>query len=70
MRRYASNSTIPSSALYAWQALGDSVYHKNPEGVHSLMLRRPALDRSQAVSNIGHLYIRKEFVMICIIDQF
>jgi hypothetical protein len=51
MRRYASNSTIPDSALYAWQTLGTSVYHVNPFGAHSLLLHRPALDRGQAVSN-------------------
>ncbi|UJR34018.1 hypothetical protein I4U23_021432 [Adineta vaga] len=50
MRRYASNQTIPSSALYAWQELGNSVYHINPFRVYSLILHRPALDREQGIS--------------------
>ncbi|CAF1477286.1 unnamed protein product [Adineta ricciae] len=50
MRRYSSNQTIPSSALYAWQDLGNSVYHLNPNRAYSLMLRRPALDRGQSIS--------------------
>jgi len=66
MRRYASNNTIPGSALYAWQELGNSVYRDNPSGIHSLILRRPAFGRSQAVSNFKQ---EKEFITVCIIDQ-
>lgn len=53
MRRYTSNSGIPSSALYAWLELGNSVYQNNPDGARSLMLHRPALDRGQEVSCLG-----------------
>ncbi|CAF2858166.1 unnamed protein product [Rotaria sp. Silwood2] len=49
LRRYASKDAIPASALYAWQVLGNSVYQENPHGAHSLMLHRPALDKSQAI---------------------
>jgi len=63
---------MPASALYAWQALGNSVYHLNPGGVHALLLRRPALDRNQGVSYINVIYIhQKEFYYdMYIIDQF
>ncbi len=71
MRRYTSNNTIPDSALFAWQALGNSVYQDNPFGVHSLILRRPGFGRSQGVSRfVSLLYVSdKEFFTICIIDQ-
>ncbi|CAM4853056.1 unnamed protein product [Rotaria socialis] len=47
MRRYTSTDAIPSSALYAWQLLGNSVYHNNPHGADTLMLGRPGLDGQQ-----------------------
>ncbi|CAF1099936.1 unnamed protein product [Adineta steineri] len=50
MRRYTSNSEIPTSAILAWQKLGNSVYHVNPLRVNSLMVRRPGLDRGQSIS--------------------
>ncbi len=53
MRRYASDNTIPDSALQAWQALGNSVYQDNPYRAYSLVLRRPALNRNPTVSGFG-----------------
>jgi hypothetical protein len=55
MRRYESDHPVPSSALYAWQLLGDSVYKNNPNGERSLMLSRPRLDRGQDVSFVNIL---------------
>jgi hypothetical protein len=52
MRRYTSTDAIPSSALYAWQLLGNSVYHNNPYGAGTLMLGRPGLGGQQIVSGI------------------
>jgi len=51
MRRYASNNTIPGSALYAWQELGNSVYRDNPSRFGSLILHRPEFGRSQTVGS-------------------
>jgi hypothetical protein len=63
MRRYASASTIPASAIYAWQLLGTSVYQVNPFGAHSLMLHRPALDRGQSVRNfVSFIYISEKIL--------
>ena len=51
IRRYTGDRPVPSSALFAWQELGDSVYRNNPFGSHSLILRRPELDMGQGVSD-------------------
>ena len=50
IRRYKRDTPVPSSALFAWQELGNSVYRNNPHGSHSLILRRPGLDMGQGVS--------------------
>ncbi|CAF4119373.1 unnamed protein product, partial [Adineta steineri] len=50
LRRYESAHPVPSSALYAWQLLGDSVYGKNPNGDSSVMLSRPELDGEQDIN--------------------
>ena len=49
MHRYHGIQPVPSSALYAWQALGNSVYLNNPRGDGSLMLYRPGLNGGQNV---------------------
>ncbi|CAF4750040.1 unnamed protein product [Rotaria sp. Silwood1] len=50
MRRYTGDRPVPSSALYAWQLLGNSVYRKNLYGDRSIMLSRPRLNREQDVN--------------------
>jgi hypothetical protein len=49
MHRYSGIQPIPSSALYAWQSLGNSVYQKNLHGDGSVMLYRPGLNKEQDV---------------------
>lgn len=53
MRRYLSNDQTPSSVLYAWQLLGNSVYRDNPHGSETLILSRPRLTNQQ---NVAFLY--------------
>ncbi|CAF3670333.1 unnamed protein product [Rotaria sordida] len=50
MRRYIGDPQVPSSALYAWQLLGNSVYQKNLYGDRSIMLSRPGLYREQDIN--------------------
>lgn len=57
MRRYESDHPIPSSALYAWQLLGNSVYLNNPSGDRSVMLGRPSISNGQDVSFVDVLHI-------------
>ncbi|CAF1296952.1 unnamed protein product [Rotaria sordida] len=50
MRRYIGDPQVPSSALYAWQLLGNSVYQKNLYGDRPIMLSRPGLYREQDIN--------------------
>jgi hypothetical protein len=50
MHRYTGVHPTPASVIYAWQLLGNSVYHDNPYGDRPILLSRPGLYYEQDVS--------------------